>query len=922
MKYIFLSANVVALLYLFAAKTYSQAMTSGREVTASKKIIDSSAHNKWSKVGGAVVSDDGKYFSYTIENESTLVKTLVIQSSSQVARRIEQPALSYASFTSDSRLAIFMKASDTIQIISTKNFTSKYISNANSFRILNCPKVSFLIYQVNRAMGSLILQNLKSDEVIRYDSILNYAFHEKAGILVIQTPLKGGGNNKRCLKWIDLQTKKITTIWEGYSSGNFTFDNSGKRMAFNSSSTADGSSGSSLYYYEEGWKKSTELANSKSKDLKNGYAISGESMGFSGDGQKIFFSIKKLEIKSLLSKSEEPVIIWDYKDKYLKHVQRLPSFQSYSSRSLFRSIIDIRKKTIIQLEDEGLFLRQIKNNSRFVLGVTTWYPDYYYNKNSRPSYYLISTSDGERTLFAEKSFIGYIHTSPSEEYIVWFDYDSLSYFSYETKTGIKRNISRLISSPVYDDEEIKVGRQIEFGTAGWYNDPNESILIYDRFDIWKVDPKGKNKPINLTFGYGRKKNVVFGILKNQELSRRNLLNKKPILLCGFNTVTKFNGFWELSGEEHRNPTKLYMGPYSFNIPFSDHFIPRVGRTGYVEYASTGEPVRSRLSNTWLLYRMNATEAPNLFLTNNFKNFRQVSNIQPHSEYNWLTSELVKWATLKGDSLQGILYKPENFDPSKKYPVIFTYYEKRSDELNKYLYPKVSGDRLNIPTYVSNGYLVFVADILFTQGNNGISVVNSIVSAAAHMSRFSWADSTKFGLQGHSFGGWATNYIITHSHLFAAACEASGTCDLISAYNQLSIDSELDRQKLYEVNAQGSPYGVGVTPWTDDDIYIKNSPIFNLQYVKTPLLIMHGDKDGAVPFEQAIEMFLGMKRAGKKVWLLQYNNGDHSLFDEQAKDYTIRMQQFFDYYLKDGPVPKWMLVGSKEQSKLGKSEEIP
>lgn len=194
-----------------------------------------------------------------------------------------------------------------------------------------------------------------------------------------------------------------------------------------------------------------------------------------------------------------------------------------------------------------------------------------------------------------------------------------------------------------------------------------------------------------------------------------------------------------------------------------------------------------------------------------------------------------------------------------------------------------------------------------QGHNGSSVLATILSATHYLSSFPWIDPTKLGLQGHSFGGWETNFLITHTTIFAAACEAAGVTDQVSAYNQLGGDGG-SRHDLYELSAQGSPYGFGITPWTRPDLYNENSPIFSVGKVTTPLLMMHGTDDGAVPFAQAIEMFLAMRRAGKKVWLLQYDNAKHSVLGDDAEDYTIRMKQFFDHYLKDAPPPIWMTRG--------------
>jgi dipeptidyl aminopeptidase/acylaminoacyl peptidase len=320
-----------------------------------------------------------------------------------------------------------------------------------------------------------------------------------------------------------------------------------------------------------------------------------------------------------------------------------------------------------------------------------------------------------------------------------------------------------------------------------------------------------------------------------------------------------------------------------------------------------KPLKAKLANQWLVERMSASESPNLFITTDFINFRPVSQVYPERGFNWLTSTLINWQVDSNIKSQGILYKPENFDSTKKYPIIFTYYEKRSDGLNNYLAPAYCENRLDIPTYVSQGYLVFVPDMQVKQGHNGIGAVNTVRSAVDYLKTLPYVNVQKMGLQGHSFGGWVTNYLVTQLDLFAAASEIAGASDLVSGYDQLYGLGQ-SRQELYEVNLQGSPFGVGNTPWTKRDLYIENSPVFFVEKIKTPLLMVHGEKDPSVSFEQAMELFLAMKRAGKKVWLLDYPDSYHAINGKNSPDYTIRLQQFFDHYLKNMPSPSWMENG--------------
>jgi dipeptidyl aminopeptidase/acylaminoacyl peptidase len=250
--------------------------------------------------------------------------------------------------------------------------------------------------------------------------------------------------------------------------------------------------------------------------------------------------------------------------------------------------------------------------------------------------------------------------------------------------------------------------------------------------------------------------------------------------------------------------------------------------------------------------------------------------------------------------KGILYTPENFDTQKKYPLIFHYYEISSDQLYLFRKPTLSSGGLDISWYVSNGYLVFIPDIKIPKGHPGKGAL-SVIRAAKYFHRKPWVG--KMGLQGHSFGGYITNYLITHNNLFAAAQESAGPADFISGYGAVKKYTGNGMQYLYERGQNN----IGVTPWQRQDLYITNSPIFRADKINTPLLILHNEEDNAVPVSQGIELFTALRRLKKPAWLLQYDGEGHMLINEQHKlDFSRRQQQFFDHYLKGLPAPEWML----------------
>jgi dipeptidyl aminopeptidase/acylaminoacyl peptidase len=162
-----------------------------------------------------------------------------------------------------------------------------------------------------------------------------------------------------------------------------------------------------------------------------------------------------------------------------------------------------------------------------------------------------------------------------------------------------------------------------------------------------------------------------------------------------------------------------------------------------------------------------------------------------------------------------------------------------------------------------------------------------------------------GLQGQSWGGYQTAYLITQTNMYRAAMAGAPVSNMTSAYGGIRWGSGWVREFQYEKGQSR----LGVSLWEDRERYIKNSPLFHADKVQTPLLIMHNDKDGAVPWYQGIEYFTALRRLDKPCWMLNYNDDDHNLTRRaNQRDLSIRMRQFFDHYLLDAPMPIWMKEG--------------
>jgi len=234
-----------------------------------------------------------------------------------------------------------------------------------------------------------------------------------------------------------------------------------------------------------------------------------------------------------------------------------------------------------------------------------------------------------------------------------------------------------------------------------------------------------------------------------------------------------------------------------------------------------------------------------------------------------------------------------------------FYEKMSNTLHRYRTPGPGRSSISIPFYVSRGYVVFIPDIHYRDGYPGESALNCLVPGVLNIVNRGFIDAERIGVQGHSWGGYQAAFLITRTNIFAAVEAGAPVVNMTSAYGGIRWGSGRSRMFQYE----RSQSRLGGSLWDARPRYIENSPLFWADKIETPVLFIHNDDDGAVPWYQGIEFFVALRRLGKPAWMINYNGEPHGLRKYQnKKDWAIRMQQFFDHYLKGAPPPVWLAEG--------------
>lgn len=291
-------------------------------------------------------------------------------------------------------------------------------------------------------------------------------------------------------------------------------------------------------------------------------------------------------------------------------------------------------------------------------------------------------------------------------------------------------------------------------------------------------------------------------------------------------------------------------------------------------------------------------SPDLWITDkDFHNPRRLTRINPQLErYAMGTSRLIEWKGIDGELLRGALLLPARYQPGKRYPLIVQVYGNLplSNLVNQF---GLGGTGIeNRQLFATRGYAVLYSDSRLRVGTPLQDIAKSVMPGVDKVIELGIADPDRLGVMGTSYGGYNTLSLIVQTNRFKAAAITSGQGNLFSHYWRLAEDGS-SFGIAWSEKGQGR---MGGTPWERRDRYLENSPIFFLDRVETPLLILHGAQDSSVPPFLAEEIFVGLRRLGKEVVYAKYVGENHSVLYwgyANLLDYCNRIMTWFDQYLR-------------------------
>lgn len=831
------------------------ALTAASQTTKRSMTIDDVI--KWNRITEKEISSDGKFVAVKLEpwKGASTIKLY----DNKGKELLSADSSSSLIFDKASEYLLFKRGADKKSSLIVYNLKSGEKKIKEGVKDFSIPKgySSEVVYRLHDS--TLVIETLKGGSKISLGKVIDFKIaKEGPGIVYISEGNillhKPGQSNP-------------DTLMKKAPKGVKTFiSEKGDLISFIASGN--------LYLYDN---------NEKTKKVATGVSDKRDVV-ISQDGTKVYYGVGPEPMKrdTTIAKEDFPEVqIWHWNEG--KQFTQQVVDKRRDSELSFLYVYNLTTGESSQITNENTTESRLinKGNSDFVIALSDnrYAVERMWEGRSKVDIYIVNTVL-QRASMLKEGATGQPRVSPEGRFIYWYSGPDSAWFAVSPETMEIKQITSPKTIQAYDQENDVPDWPSSYSAAGW-SAGDKYFLVYDKYDIWMVDPLAKEAPINITLN-GKAKNITYRYSPVNDSEEIDL--KKSIILTGFDNTTKESSYFTFVPEKGKEPALLYEGK-----------------------AMLSDISKAKNTDTFIFTRETFREFPDIWLTDSkFKKPVKITNANPQqSEFIWGDAQLISWISLDGYKMEGVLYKPENFDPSQKYPMIVNFYDKNSSALHSHRTPEAHRSTIDYHMYTSNGYIVLNTDIVYKEGYPGESAFNCIMPGISAVVNMGFVDPARIGAQGHSWGGYQVAYLATRTNLFAAIESGAPVVNMYSAYGGIRWGTGLNRSFQYEHQQSR----IGKTPWESPMRYIENSPIFTMDKVTTPILIMHNDQDGHVPWYQGIEYFVALKRLRKPVWMLNYTGEVH--WPQKLKnkvDFQIRMMQFFDHYLKGKPMPEWMDKG--------------
>lgn len=742
----------------------------------------------------------------------------------------------------------------------------------------------WLAYRRDTKDSLLYIRKGNSDKTVSFVNVATYRFPEKGNRLIYTT----AGQNRGGLYSFEPETGEKHILYEGPGEIKQTgTDRTGDKVAFIVSERPDSTSAAAFsLWLSENRRPAMKIAEDNASAFPAGWILNEHTEpAFSDNGVRLFFATSPRPLtkdSTLLDEYFPKVYVWHWQEEK-QYPQQLVDKEKDLQKG-YRAVYDLTTHAITQLGTGELpdITPVNEGNSPFVLASSSrpYALESMWKGRKRYDVYRMDTGTGSKELL-KKGMNARMHVSPAGKFGFWYNPNDSAWYAYAFDAEKEIKLTAPSVFKAYDEDNDVPDYPEPYGIAGW-TENDRYLLAYDKYDIWRLDPYGTEAPVNLTVD-GRSGNRTYRLVQLDK-EAKFIDTKTPQLLSMFDHTDKGSGYFTAKLTSASAPKELLAGNFRLT-----------------------PPLKAKNTNDVIYTAETFEHFPDLLVSDlHFRKSVRLTDANPQQQaVNWGTAELIRWTSLDGTPLEGVVYKPADFDPEKRYPLIVNFYERNADTYHSYRQPEPHRSTIDYHFYTSNGYVIFNPDVRYKDGYPGQSAYNCIIPGVEKLLRQGYIDRKRIGAQGHSWGGYQVADLATRTDLFAAIESGAPVVNMFSAYGGMRWGTGLNRSFQYE-HGQSR---IGRTPWEAPELYRENSPLFQMDKVKTPILIMANDNDGHVPWYQGIEYFVALKRLQKPVWLLNYTGEPHwPMRMANRIDFQKRMFGFFQHYLNGEPMPEWMKTG--------------
>lgn len=779
------------------------------------------------------------------------------------------PASEWLRFSNDNHWFGCITSKNELHLIDLKNRTKEVFQNIKSYGFSDSSDFLAAKQKDKGTNGTLLVKNLKNKKTTILENVSMFLWHPEKNILLTNIY----EDNKNKIIAYDFMKSNQSVINESKKSNfkHLLWSKSGNALVFLEQLNNENTDNYIHYYHLDG--NSKTLSDTILDEAFSLYKISVKELFIADNGKTVFFY---KETNSIPSKEKHTFEEWDTKDPWI-----YPKMKDYEERELKYRLTawypETNKLTAIETEELPTAALDVNHTHALVFNKLIYEPQY--KEYPDTDIYIKHIQSGNNSLVVKGQYSepGFVTISPNGKYITYFK--NKHWWAYNIENSKTVNLTQNIHVPFENIESDRAGDTPPFGNPGWSTN-DEYIILYDQYDIWLITPDGRYKD---RISNGREEKIKYRISKEFQRNNYYFLTTHIDFSC--------------------SPYNLDRGV------ILELFDSNRTSTGYVfwnrnnlkkiayEHRKIDEILISEDYGKVVFRKQKFNESPSIHfmnLTNTDHKILYQSNIGL-KKYDLGNAKLINYVTKTGDSLQGSLIYPANFDPKKKYPMIVYIYEKISGRINIFNPPSDDElDGFNTLRYTTNDYFVLYPNISYTIQNPGISALYCVTAAVNKALGTGVIDKNKLGLIGHSFGGYETAFIVTQTNMFAAAVAGASVTDFVSHYHNVGWNSNTPDIWRYE----SQQWRMGNSFYNIKDAYYNNSPIHHIESLQTPLLLWTGKVDYQVNWTQSIEFYLGMRRLGKIGKLLLYNKERHSITNPvNQKHLSNSILNWFDRFCK-------------------------